>query len=131
MKEKIKGILAVVAVFALGLLMSGNVLAAKPAADTPIDKGWSKAKTSTGMESTKTQNADDVVQNIITFLIWAVGILAVIVIIIGGIFYVTSAGDPGKIKRAKDTIMYGIVGLVIAVMAFVIVNFVMNSILSQ
>ena len=46
-------------------------------------------------------------------------------IIIGGLYYVTSQGDPGKVKRGKDTILYGIVGLVIAFLAIAIVNFVL------
>ena len=47
-------------------------------------------------------------------------------IIYGGIIYTTSGGDPGKVKKGKDTIIYGIVGLIIAILAFVIVNFVIN-----
>ena len=42
------------------------------------------------------------------------------------IIYTTSGGDPGKVKKGKDTIIYGIVGLIIAILAFVIVNFVIN-----
>ena len=125
MIEKIKkGLLVVTAMLTMGLLVAGNVMAANP-----IEQGWKDAKTSTGMKDSNTKNADSVVQTVITVLIWAVGILATVMIIVGGIFYVTSAGDPGKIKKAKDTIMYGIIGLVIAVLAFVIVNFVVNSIL--
>lgn len=125
MKEKLKkGLMIVAAVLTMGMLTAGNVIAADP-----IKGGWNDAKKSTGIGSSSTKDADDVVQTIITVLIWAVGILSTIMIIVGGIFYVTSAGDPGKIKKAKDTIMYGIIGLVIAVLAFAIVNFVVNSIL--
>ena len=46
-----------------------------------------------------------------------VGLAAVIVIIIGGISYTKSMGDPGKAKRARDTIIYGVVGLVVALLA--------------
>ena len=65
-----------------------------------------------------------VVQDVIDILFWAIGIIAVIMIIVGGIMYATSMGDPGKAKKAKDAIMYGIVGLVIALLAFAIVRFV-------
>ena len=41
----------------------------------------------------------------------------------------TSAGDAGKVKKAKDTILYGVIGLVIVVLAFAIVNFVIVNIL--
>lgn len=49
-------------------------------------------------------------------------------IIIGGFNFMTSAGDPGKVKKGKDTILYGIIGLVVALLAFAIVNFVLNGI---
>ena len=69
------------------------------------------------------------VTNIINAIIGALGIVAVIVIIIGGVNYMTSSGDAGKVKKAKDTIMYGIIGLVICVLAFAIVNFVIINVI--
>ena len=59
------------------------------------------------------------------------GIVAVIVIIIGGIGYMTSSGDAGKVKKAKDTILYGVIGLVIVALSFAIVNFVISNILAN
>lgn len=64
---------------------------------------------------------------IINVIIGVIGFIAVIVIILGGVEYTTSAGDSGKVKKAKDTIMYGIIGLVIALLAYSIVNFVLSS----
>ena len=61
-----------------------------------------------------------------TVYLW-VGIIAVIFIIIGGINYTMSQGDPGKVKKAKDTVLYGIIGLIIALLAFAITAFVMNA----
>ena len=49
-------------------------------------------------------------------------------IILGGVQYTTSAGDSSKVKKAKDTIMYGIIGLVIALMAYSIVNFILSNV---
>ena len=42
--------------------------------------------------------------------------------------YTTSAGDQAKVKKAKDTIMNGVIGLVVAFLAFAIVNFVLSAI---
>lgn len=78
----------------------------------------------------KSGNLTSIVKVIINVIIYVVGLLAVVMIIYGGVKYTISAGDPGKVKSAKDTIMYGIIGLVIAVLAFAIVNFVLSSILS-
>lgn len=66
------------------------------------------------------------IQDVISLLLFAVGIIAVIVIIIGGIKYVTSDGDSSKLKGAKETILYAVVGLVIAILAFSIVEFVVG-----
>ena len=51
-------------------------------------------------------------------------------IILGGISYATSQGDPGKVKKGKDTILYGIIGLVVALLAYAIVNFVLGALQS-
>ena len=69
------------------------------------------------------------ITNIISAVIGVLGIVAVIVIIIGGINYMTSSGDAGKVKKAKDTILYGVIGLVICVLAFALVNFVILNII--
>lgn len=55
------------------------------------------------------------------------GALAVIFIIIGGIHYITSAGEPGKITKAKNTIIYAIIGLIIVILAFAITNYVIGT----
>ena len=70
--------------------------------------------------------AGSAIDGILTAVYIAAGIVAVIVIIISAFFYVTSQGDPGKIKRAKDGILYSIVGLVIVLFAFVLTNFVIG-----
>lgn len=64
---------------------------------------------------------------IINVIIGVIGFIAVVVIILGGVQYTTSAGDSGKVKTAKNTIMYGIIGLIIALLAFSIVNFVLTN----
>ena len=57
---------------------------------------------------------------------WA-AIVAVIMIILGGIFYVTSNGDAGKVAKAKSTIIYAAIGLAISVAAIAIVNTVLGA----
>lgn len=76
----------------------------------------------------ETSNLTESVTNILNVVIGVLGIVAVIVIIIGGIQYMTSTGDAGKVKKAKDTILYGVIGLVVVILAFAIVNFVIANI---
>ena len=45
-----------------------------------------------------------------------------------GISFATSQGDSGKVAKARNTILYGVVGLVVALLAFAIVNFVLSSV---
>lgn len=59
-------------------------------------------------------------------LLFAVGVIAVIMLIIGGIKYITSSGDPKGTQSAKDTIMFAVVGVVVALLAYAIVNFVLG-----
>lgn len=68
---------------------------------------------------------------IINAVIGILGLVCVVVMIIGGVNYMTSAGDAGKVKKGKDTILYGLIGLVVCVLAFALVNWVIGSILSQ
>lgn len=72
-------------------------------------------------------SASDIVKKIINGLLFLIGIIAVIMIIYGGIRYTTSAGDSTKIAAAKNTILYAVVGLIVAIMAYAIVNFVVSS----
>ena len=51
--------------------------------------------------------------------------------IIGGVNYMTSSGDTGKVKKAKDTILYGLIGLIVCVLAFALVQFVIGTILAD
>lgn len=69
-------------------------------------------------------NLSEVIKKVINFLLFTVGVLSVIMIIIGGIRYVVSGGDPGATKSARDTILYALIGLVVAFVAYGIVRFV-------
>ncbi|MBR3176326.1 hypothetical protein IKF26_02935 [Candidatus Saccharibacteria bacterium] len=71
----------------------------------------------------------DNITNVLNGVIAVLGIVCVVVVIIGGINYMTSSGDAGKVKKAKDTILYGLIGMIICVLAFAIVNFVLKNIL--
>lgn len=73
-----------------------------------------------GASSTGVTN---IVKIIITILSYIVGVVAVIMIIIAGLSYVTSGGDSNKVSSAKNTLLYALIGLVVAVLAQFIVHF--------
>lgn len=86
------------------------------ATDTAVCKG----------RGDKILGADGILANVINLLLTIIGIVAVIMIIVGGIRYTTSGGDSGQINSARDTIIYAVVGLVLAIMAFALVNWVLG-----
>ena len=55
-----------------------------------------------------------------------IAVVAVIMVIIGGISIATSQGDPSKIKKGKMAITYGLIGMAVALLAFAIVNLVLS-----
>ena len=71
--------------------------------------------------------ADGVFTTIINVLLFIIGAISVIMLIIGGIRYTLSGGDSGAVTSAKNTILYAIIGLVVAFLAFAIVNFVLGT----
>jgi len=62
------------------------------------------------------------------FKLFAAGSISVIMIAIGGFKYVTSLGESQAVAKAKDTILYSIIGLAVSILAFAIVNFVVGRI---
>jgi hypothetical protein len=64
---------------------------------------------------------------VVNLLLFLIGAIAVIMIIIGGLRYVLSGGNAANVTAAKNTILYAIVGIIVAILAYAIVNFVINS----
>jgi hypothetical protein len=62
-----------------------------------------------------------------SILLFVIGAVAVIMLIIGGLRYVVSGGDASKVQDAKNTILYALVGIVVAILAYAAVNFVIGS----
>ena len=112
-----------------GLLMVPVVaLAVAPAAnaDYSLQGGVDDAK-GTGMKD-KVGDGGSLVKDAVNVILWIVGILSVIMLVWGGIKYTTSAGDSNKVTSAKNTIIYAVIGLIIAILAYAIVNFVIEKI---
>lgn len=60
-------------------------------------------------------------------LLFAIGAIAVIMIVIGGLRYVISGGDAKQVDAAKNTILYAIIGIIIALLAYAAVGFITNT----
>lgn len=75
------------------------------------------------VEITKINQILILVANLISILMLVAGMVAIAFIIVGGFMYITSSGEPAGIKKAKDTIVNAIVGLIIALLSFGVVKF--------
>lgn len=129
---KLKNILmttATLGMLVLGLalpvaVLSGGVVEAATDCTgiTCASQGASKAVT--GNNNTKDLNK--VIKTVVNIMLFIIGALSVIMIVVGGIKYTVSNGNAEQIKSAKNTIIYAIAGLVVAILAYAIVNFVIT-----
>lgn len=67
---------------------------------------------------------------ITSILLFVVGAVAVIMLIFGGIRYIVSGGDQANVTAAKNTILYAIIGIIVALLAYAAVKFVTTSLLT-
>jgi len=78
-----------------------------------------------GGENTE-EKLNGLIADIVNIFSIVVGIVAVIMIIVGGFRYITSGGDSGNVTGAKNTILYAIIGLIIVALAQFVVKFVLS-----
>jgi len=69
----------------------------------------------------------DIITKVSNTLLLLVGIVAVLFLIIGGFQYIISAGNPETVNKAKTTILYAIIGLIVTLIAWAIVSFVISA----
>ena len=123
MKQRLTSIITAFAIVATALFVPVPVFAACP----PTTSGQVQCGLDSVAPST-TGNLTDSIKTIINVLLFVLGAIAVIMIIIGGFRYVLSAGESSAITAAKNTIFYAVIGLVVAILAFAIVNFVLKNV---
>ena len=93
------------------------------AVTTDTQQGVTNVQTNTNVGNT---DLTTLLGNIINIMLGIIGVAAVIMLIIGGFRYVFSQGNEKAVSGAKDTILYSIIGIVVALLAFAIVNFVLG-----
>lgn len=92
-----------------------------------IAQGFKLSASDVGLQGSQVSNADNAWVGLMNTVYSVAGIVAVITIIIGGFLYVTSNGEPEKIKRAKNAILYAVIGLVVVIMAFAITQLIIGT----
>ena len=111
----------ILSIFSLSFLLSPT----SHAYDICSSSASDDIKQANGCSGTTT-DLSDVIVNVIRGVVGILGAVAAIFIVVGAITYMTSSGDANKLKKAKDTILYAVIGLVVAVLTFAIVNFVIG-----
>jgi len=121
--KRIKLLIATFAVAMFGAFMLApvaSVSAIDPLGDICSDNPDSEVCKSKG------DSATELIGTLVNVLLFVVGAIATVMIIVAGIFYVISSGDAGKVAKAKNTLTYSIVGLVVAFLAYAIINWVLK-----
>ena len=132
MSNKLKSILIstlMVAVMVFGvsiIYQTGNTEIAG-AINSEITSGMNATSAGT---STPT-DANVVIKNVTNIMFFIIGAVSVIMLIYGGIRYTTSGGNTNSVTAAKNTIMYSIIGLVVAILAFAVVQFVVTQVMDS
>jgi hypothetical protein len=123
MKKTLKSALAgllVVPAIVLGVALVANV--APVSAETLTIGGGASA-------AADDQQPTDLAaqfRNIVNIALYIIGAVSVLMLIYGGIRYTVSGGDTSAVTAAKNTILYAIIGIVVALLAYAIVNFVIG-----
>lgn len=112
---------------ACGLMGAVAMTAAPQASAIDLWKGCSGASQSAVCKG-KGDEVTTPIKNLINTAMILLGITAVIAIIVGGFKFITANGDSGAVQSAKNIILYAVIGLIVALLAWAIVSFVVNGI---
>ena len=123
MNKQLKSLAALILSFIFGFCLLSPASAYRDPVCSSLDPS-SELYEAAGCGAVDTM--DDTVRTVVNTLLYIAGILAGIMIIYSGLKMTLSAGDSGAVTKAKQTLIYAIVGLVIAILAYAIVNFVVG-----
>ncbi len=117
----------------IGVVVAAGLLAvplAPIASAADMKKELNDGAGATGLKGTEknpTATLQQQIKNVTNVLLFVIGAISVIVIIFGGIKFITSDGDASKIKSARETILYAVIGIVVAILAYAIVDWVVGA----
>lgn len=125
-----KRIFASLSLIAATIGLVGSLVVASPVGAIDITETGSNTEANKALTNEK--NADDtvpvVIGRVISTILFLLGIFAVLIIIMAGFRYVTANGDAGQVKTARNTILYAVVGLIVAILSYGIVGFILSNI---
>ena len=120
-----RALLALPVALAIGLFASAYVATSDAYANFSVGGGANAARGADQPSDLFGQSGT--FSKITSIMLFVIGAIAVIMIVIGGLRYVLSGGDSSQITAAKNTILYAIIGIVVAILAYAIIQFVIGS----
>ena len=117
-----KSLLTLLAVPALAV----SVASVAPVAAHALTIGEGASSAHDSQTPTSLTGDGGVFKTIVNVLLYIIGAVSVIMLVLGGIRYTISQGDSSAVTSAKNTILYAVIGLVVAILAYAIVNFVLT-----
>jgi hypothetical protein len=117
-----------VALFAALVPATAFAQVSTPQISDGLNKGTCLSTTTTNCTNPgqAEQSVNDIIEDVIMIFSLVVGVISVIMIIVGGLKYITSGGDSGSVGGAKNTILYAVIGLVVVALAQIVVRFVLS-----
>ena len=85
-----------------------------------------KEEVNAALNTLPSANTDNVLTNVMNVILYAAGVVAVVMVIMSAIQITTSAGDASKVSKAKKTLIGSVIGIIVVVLAYAIVNFVIG-----
>lgn len=131
MKKSLKNVLAgllIVPALVLGVAAFAPV-ATPVSAQSSIQNGAGSTNSDSFVQSLDGDNG--VFKTIVNTALYIIGAISVLMLIYGGIRYTLSAGQTANVEAAKNTILYAIIGIIVAVLAYAIVNFVLGTLIGN
>jgi hypothetical protein len=117
-----------ITLFVAALAVLGTVTLSPTVGALNITKQGSSSDSNKKLQNdNSSEDFTTIMKRVISTLLFVLGIIAVIIIIIGGIRFATANGDPGAVKTARNMILYACIGLIVAIMSYAIVNFVLDA----
>lgn len=126
MKQRLRQLMTIGAVTVLGMV---GLVAFQPTVQAQCNGSPKDCITEgAGTAQESDTSVEDASTNLVNTLLFVLGIVSVLAIILGGIRFATSNGSADQIKQAKNIILYAVVGLVVAILAYAIVDFVVKNV---
>jgi hypothetical protein len=130
--QSMKRLMLILALVACGSAVGSSPLLASSNPSTIIDKVCDVSPSLSGCDLDDQKldsnpNGESYLQEFLNVFLFASGIASFIFIILGGVRYITSTGDPARIESAKTTVLYAVIGLIVTFLAIPISAFVLKA----